>query len=72
MDKKDLEAGLRSIPSLEQDRRIRQLEQAILELHHEIMETRREVRDFRGQEKVLHMGPMCQLPEGHEGSCLIK
>jgi len=56
--------------SLEQDKRIRQLETGVLELMHEITETRRAIHVLRQQTVRNHVqGPMCILVEGHEGSC---
>ncbi len=59
-----------NIPSLEQDKRIRGLETSVLELMHEITETRRQVHVLRQQTVRNHIqGPMCILVEGHKGEC---
>jgi len=69
-DQKDRDAGLYNIPSLEQDKRIRQLETDILELQKEIHETGVAIHNLRQETGSLGvLPPMCKLKEGHKGPC---
>ena len=61
-----------NMDSLEQDAAIRQLRTGVQKLMEEVEEIKEEFQNFRHRKVKEQFSPMCILPIGHEGSCIIE